>query len=296
LDELGAWDYAKDHADDKIDASKVGLFGFSMGAFTTGNAFGMEGDVPAAWIDGAPITPRAGFEVGFKKEVGHAAKYITDEVWADVEKAAKKEGVDLNRNLPEKALPTGPDTKRPVFVTANKKDGTVDYSSSEALVKVLKKYPKKYDLKEFWSLDGECVEGQAHCLDHLTHTDEYSAKLCKFWSGVFGTDPTCKAEAADQKKPDEPKAEEKKKADEPKAEETKKADEPKAAGALFEQRGSVLEAASSSSNFIVAAAFAASAAGLFALGRRMRSAREVASRELLDGSDAEMDLMQGSPE
>lgn len=183
--------------------SKVGILGFSMGGFTTANAFGLEGKVPAAWIDGAPFTPKSGFEIGFTKammELSKGAlskewikKHVTDHVWADVEKEAAKQMCDLNEHLPEKEMPNGPDKKRPVFVTANKQDETVPYSSSVSLTELLKKYPKKYDLKEFWSLDGACVKGghefnSAHCVDFLTHTKDYNDKLCAFWHGVFGLD------------------------------------------------------------------------------------------------------------
>merc|ERR1712226_115229 len=168
-----------------------------MGAFTTANAFGIEGKVPGAWIDGAPITPKAGFEVGFKKNLPHESlgKLMTDSVWKDVEDEAKKKGVDVNEHLPEKELPNGPDTKRPVFVTANRNDQTVAFSSSEALVALLKKHPKKYDLKEFWQHDGKCDSDSHdctnHCIDHLINPSEYADKLCTFWSDVFKSDPTC---------------------------------------------------------------------------------------------------------
>jgi len=190
-DLLGAWDYTKDHAADPIDASKVGILGFSMGGFTTNNAFGLEPKIPAVWIDGAPISPRAGFEVGFKGALGPADflhGHIINEVWEAVEEAAMKKGVDLEEHLPEKEFPNGPDTKRKVFVTANKQDGTVHYSSSQALVALLKKYPKKYDLVEFWSLDGDC-NGETHCIDFLAHTETYSKKLGTFWAGVFSAAP-----------------------------------------------------------------------------------------------------------
>lgn len=242
LDLLGAWDYLKDHAAEPIDASKVGLLGFSMGGFTTNNAFGLEPKVPAAWIDGAPITPRAGFEVGFKGALGKADfvhGHIINEVWEDVEKAALKKGVDLNEHLPEKQLPNGPDTKRKVFVTANKQDNTVPYSSGEALVKLLKKYPKKYDLVEFWTLDGKC-NGETHCIDFLSHTEEYSEKLGKFWAGVFGDAP-----AADR---------------------------------LYEAKAGLIQGTAQSSSMLVGASVFAAAFGLIVLARRARSSSD--EREL----------------
>lgn len=194
LDTLGAWDFAKDHADDNpIDKSKVGIIGLSMGAFTTLNAFGIAGEVPAVWVDGPPMTPRAGFSHGlylFLKndvpvDVSFLHKHVMDEVWEDIEDAAKKKGVDLNGHLPAKELAKGPDTKRPIFVTANKGDDTVKYENSVELTnEILKKYPKKYELAEFWSLDASCGDS-THCVDFLTTTEDYVKRLDSFWSMVF---------------------------------------------------------------------------------------------------------------
>jgi len=70
-DLLGAWDYAKADSDGVMGGSlpseKVGIMGISMGAFTTANAFGIDGDVPAVWIDGPPRSPKVGFIMGAEK-------------------------------------------------------------------------------------------------------------------------------------------------------------------------------------------------------------------------------------
>jgi hypothetical protein len=168
-----------------------------MGGFTANNAFGMEGSIPAAWIDNGPFTPREGFEVGFTDELIKIAKdseflgsllagTFNDHVWEDIENRAKELGVNLNEHLPELELPKGPKTKRKIFVTANKNDNTVPYSSSEKLVALIKKLPDQYTLEEFWTLDDKC-NGETHCIDMFTNSESYEAKLCKFWSDVFGT-------------------------------------------------------------------------------------------------------------
>jgi len=290
LDLLGAWDFAKEHADGPIDASKVGLLGFSMGGFITGNAFGLDGDVPAAWIDGAPITPKAGFAQGVASKIADeinkkndkiggligkatgdkVAHLLKDEVWDDIYEEAAKQGVYLEAHLPEKMLPGGPDSGRPVFVTANKKDRTVPYSSSEKLVSVIKKYPKKYDLVEFWSHDEACGEdGETHCVDHLMKEQAYSAKLCTFWSGVFGTDPKCAHGDA--------------------VEGTIKVE---AAKKLYEpHRPLDFNVTALASNVIMAAVVAVTAVGLFAASRRLRthfSSSEV--REFLTEDGEELEL------
>lgn len=196
LDLLGAWDYlVKDAEPGPIDASKVGIMGASMGAFTTLNSFGLEGDVPAAWVDAPPWTPMAGFSRGLylhlknkmPADVSWLHSHIIEDVWKQVVEDAKKKGVDLNAHLPEKELPKGPDTKRPIFVTANKDDAAVSYENSQKLVDFLKKYKDKYELEKFWLVEGETsCDGETHCTDMVLHDDEYEKYIKQFWGGVFG--------------------------------------------------------------------------------------------------------------
>jgi dienelactone hydrolase len=193
-DLLGAWDYAQKAGGNKLDASKVGVLGFSMGGFITQNAFGLESKIPAVWVDGAPWTPFEGFKKGLETELnGMGIGFLlnlplADAVWSNVRSAAEAKGVDLHAHLPEKVLLEGSDTARPIFVTANKNDATVPYSSSESLVALLKKNTKKYDLEEFWSHEAGCKKPsgvQSHCIDHVREPSAYKAKLCKFWTKAF---------------------------------------------------------------------------------------------------------------
>lgn len=189
-DLLGAWDYAKT-INWPLPASKVGILGISLGGFTTLNALGLESQIPAVWIDSAPYTPRGGFELGFIKGVkdaglpGFMAGLFANSAWAAVEKTALAHGIDVNENLPEQVLPQGPDTQRKVFVTANKQDKTVAFSNAENIEHLLKTYPAKYDLVNFWVLDGDCV-GETHATDMMMHSDEYGSKLKSFWDCAFG--------------------------------------------------------------------------------------------------------------
>jgi len=188
-DLLGAWDYLRKEADGAgaIDSSKVGILGFSMGGFTANNAFGLEPKIPGVWLDGAPFTPRDGFDIGFKKALGNKAFIhgaVSDDVWEHIVEEALKSKVDLSEHLPQDELPRGPKEKRKVFVTANKQDSTVPYSSGESLVKLLKTLPEQYDLIEFWSLDNKC-DAEDHCIDFMTHTEDYEDKLTRFWAHVF---------------------------------------------------------------------------------------------------------------
>merc|ERR1712187_960185 len=101
-----------------------------------------------------------------------------------VEEEAMTIGADLNSHIPEEQLLKGADTKRPVYVTANKEDSTVPFSSTKKYVELFKKNGDKYDLKGFWEQDKTCG-GDGHCFGHLIYTDEYENKLKKFWGDVF---------------------------------------------------------------------------------------------------------------
>jgi len=192
-DTLGAWDYAVNDPDSvfggPIDAKFVGVLGFSMGAFTTVSLFGLEARVPAVWVDAPPFDPKAGFAMGFAsgladKRAGLLAPILINPVWANIKEAAKAKGVDLDENTPAKTLPKGPDTKRPIFWVGNKDDTVVAYEDGAKLRAVLDKYPKKYEYHG-WHLKGKC-NGKDHCEDHIRIPDEYEAKMCTFWAGVFG--------------------------------------------------------------------------------------------------------------
>jgi len=192
-DTLGAWDYAVNDPDNvfggPIDDKFVGVTGFSMGAFTTGSLFGLEGRVPAVWVDAPPFTPKTGFGIGLKTTlagmgVGFLADILLDPVYSNMVAAAKAKGVDITENYPADTLPKGPDNKRQIFWVGNKDDVTVSYSDGPKLLAVLDKYPKKYKVTD-WHLEGNC-NGQTHCEDHIRIPDEYEAKMCTFWTGVFG--------------------------------------------------------------------------------------------------------------
>eukprot|EP00440_Ansanella_granifera_P074606 gb/GFBE01080965.1/.p1 GENE.gb/GFBE01080965.1/~~gb/GFBE01080965.1/.p1 ORF type:complete len:443 (+),score=110.43 gb/GFBE01080965.1/:1-1329(+) len=193
MDLLGAWDYAVNDADGKlggkVDAAQVGLLGFSKGGFITNNAFGLEGRVPAAWVDAPPFTPQIVFAHGLKKTlsgmgIGFMTNIILPQVWSNVMSAAAESGVDLEKHLPEDSLALGPDTQRPIYTVHNKLDNTVPFSEGEKLLEFLKTMPEKYSVVGSYVTDELCVD-MDHCTDQLLHFEEYKARLCKFWSAVF---------------------------------------------------------------------------------------------------------------
>lgn len=192
LDLLGAWDYARNDPDHElggaIDKSKVGLFGFSMGAFTTSTAFGLETQVPAAWADGGPFSPRTVTFAAVKMmakpfHMDGAIGFVEDHVWSKVQAEMDHGGVDIAKTNPKKTLQLGSDTHRPYFIVHNIKDATSPYSEHELLMEHLGGLKRKYNY-ENWTTNGECHD-TSHCADHVSDFDTYLQKACTFWYPVF---------------------------------------------------------------------------------------------------------------
>eukprot|EP00927_Polykrikos_kofoidii_P058533 TRINITY_DN5309_c0_g1_i5.p1 TRINITY_DN5309_c0_g1~~TRINITY_DN5309_c0_g1_i5.p1 ORF type:complete len:433 (+),score=69.12 TRINITY_DN5309_c0_g1_i5:73-1371(+) len=200
-DLLGAWDFAVNDAEGliggPINREKVGILGFSMGAFTTVNAFGIESAVPAVWVDSPPFTPKGGFYGGFKYQLSQmlpfggsaVASWYVDRVWGKIIEFGLSKGIDIDLHLPEKELPTAPGTNRPIAWSHNKEDTTVLFSNGEKLEKLLESLPEKYALtKLIWEKACTTAKGSnlmSHCDDHLLSQTKYKAALCSFWQGVF---------------------------------------------------------------------------------------------------------------
>jgi len=197
-DLLGAWDYMVMDPEKKmggeVPPSKVGLMGFSKGAFIVLNALGLEAFVPAAWVDSPPYTPEIVFAHGGKKKmeemgIGFLAPVLLGPAWQGTEKEALSHGIDMNDNLPQEVLPEGPDEKRPLYWVGNKNDDTVPIGEGQLLKELVGKYPQKYDFTS-WQTDGDCHQS-SHCMDHLLYFDKYTKNLCKFWSAAFGQNASC---------------------------------------------------------------------------------------------------------
>jgi hypothetical protein len=194
-DLLGAWDFARNDPDGILGGAlgpdKVGIAGFSKGGFMTANVFGMEGRIPAVWLDGPPATPKSVFINGLKHGlegmgIGFLFPFVADQVWANMKADATAKGFDIDKNTPAKNLPKGPDTQRPLFLVYNTDDTTVPYTEGKQVLEVLHSSPEKYKVKGVLETSGIC-NVESHCIDHLRMPKEYGRLLCKFWSGVFGT-------------------------------------------------------------------------------------------------------------
>lgn len=193
FDLLGAWDYAVADPGGLLggprDAGQVGLMGFSMGAFVTAIAFGLDGRTPAAWVDSGPWTTRAAFAQNFRTEaegmgIGFLTGLLLPRAWEGVKRAALERGVDYDWQLPEQALALGPDTRRLIHTLANEDDAVVPFSEHVRLVNFLAKYPEKYTVGD-WVTAGLC-HGSAHHREIFRKHEEYKYRLCNFWTEAFG--------------------------------------------------------------------------------------------------------------
>lgn len=188
FDVLGAWDYARTDPDGQLGgnlhAGKVGIMGFSLGAYVTAIAFGLEKEVPAAWLDSSPFRPKSTFMERESMGLGPLAGPILNQAWSNLQSRAEDRGVYFNQHLPEEVLPTGPDTARHVGWVHNKEDGFVSYEDGEGLLRLLESLPQKYQLTKF-ATDGDC-NGEAHAIDNLRLFNEYAARLCSFWTEALG--------------------------------------------------------------------------------------------------------------
>lgn len=192
-DLLGAWDYLRKDPDGilggELPSTTVGMMGFSLGAFTALNAFGMSDDIPAVWVDSPPYAPKQVFEASVKTRlngygVGFTSSLFVSSLWGNCVRAAQTRGVNPEANLPEKVLPRGPDTARPVYMVGNFDDNIVPIGAFDMLLDLFKKFPEKYHVRKAWKSKGSC-KGLTHCVDHLQFFDTYSSELCAFWKESF---------------------------------------------------------------------------------------------------------------
>lgn len=188
-DVLGAWDYLVKDPDDKLggprSASKIGVMGFSMGGFIAATAFGLEHEAAALWLDGPVSEP---------KEILHTATamlgllapvfnlFVVPPAWKLAELMA---GVDMTHHSPEKCLPSGPKTKRPVMLVQSQDDSDVPKFMADFYVNMFNANEDRYDLSTMFELGGTCLSGgrkETHNMLQWLHPSKYRLKLCEFWS------------------------------------------------------------------------------------------------------------------
>lgn len=160
-DLLGAWDYARADPDGllggELPPGQVGLMGFSMGGFTAVNAFGVEPLVPAVWADSAVFNVKQILFYQLSLFFGSLGLMFLESSWAFAKCRAYRWGVQLDFHEPAKLLPSGPDTKRKVYVVQNLIDVTVPESHARSLMHLVSEYPDKYTLSGSWFTAGPPV-------------------------------------------------------------------------------------------------------------------------------------------
>mmetsp|Transcript_124433 Transcript_124433/g.352245 ORF Transcript_124433/g.352245 Transcript_124433/m.352245 type:complete len:333 (+) Transcript_124433:3-1001(+) len=195
-DLLGAWDYLRKDPDNlaggALGAASVGLMGLSMGGFTTLNAFGMEAEVPAAWADAPPFSPRSIVEALLEADLGGLMFLVRDRVYDSMLDHARSNGVDLERNLPERHLPMGPAMRRPLMLTTSPHDKVVPASEMARVLELLEKHPDKYRVESFYTeklcpiTEDNLHYDYAHCVAVAVEPEVYLPKMCSFWKTAFG--------------------------------------------------------------------------------------------------------------
>lgn len=212
-DLLGAWDYLKENPDNhlqggKAPSSKVGIMGFSMGAFITINAFTLEPEVPAAWADSPPASAASVFFFGAEKNPAAPIFKIPGVSSLSWFWMTNKAGVDISVREPLKDIPENLDkiTKaRPIKLVINLPDNTVPSSDVKAIEGLLKKYPDAYDTNHFVT-NGVCNK-ETHLVSMLLDPAKYRKDLCDFWTAALdapktmcGLDKLAKFEVAKERR------------------------------------------------------------------------------------------------
>lgn len=184
FDMLGAWDYAVNDPSGElggpVDASRVGIQGYSMGGFITQAAFGEEGRIPAAWTDGAVFD--LGLEGGnqLKPYLGPLSPTLGR--WSETWMTYFAE-VAVTEFQPKATLPKGPATQRPVAVAASTLDTFVPLEQTDLLRDFLSSMPTQYKVTNV--RQATTCNDNAHCSYEMAATNEYRGHLCSFWTGVF---------------------------------------------------------------------------------------------------------------
>jgi len=188
-DLLGAWDYLKENPDNhlqggKLPSSKVGIMGFSMGAFITLNAFTLEKDVPAAWADSPPARSQSVFFFGAEKNPAapiFKIPGVSPLIWFWMK---NKAGVDISAREPLKDIPTASSPARPVQLVSNLNDNTVPGTDVKSIATLMKEHPGKYDMSEPIYTNAVCNK-ETHLVSILLEPAKYRRRLCDFWTAAL---------------------------------------------------------------------------------------------------------------
>lgn len=198
FDLLGAWDYAVNDPDGLLGGAlppdQVGIMGFSKGAWTASIAFGLDENIPAAWLDSGPFTGLGGILRNYIEDYAIPEK---DNPFRDYTNSMLVWWMDYLSNTtngmyyPTKTLNNRTRLKcrkepRPVMVAHDQEDSFVDVENGQKAAMFFSGLPQCYALSTFMPY-GKCA-GDAHHVHIWTATDETRRQLCKFWTNAFKKD------------------------------------------------------------------------------------------------------------
>jgi len=206
-DLLGAWDYLKENKDNhlqggKLPSSKVGIMGFSMGAFIALNAFTLEKEVPAVWADSPPAESQSVFFFGAEKNPAAPVFKIpgvSPLIWFWMK---NKAGVDISAREPLKDIPTAVQFTNPsgelvssraraVQLVSNLNDNTVPGTDVKKIAALIKKdKAKNYDLLFPPIYTNAVCNKETHLVSMLLEPVKYRQRLCSFWTTVLDAPTT----------------------------------------------------------------------------------------------------------
>merc|ERR1719410_992657 len=138
--------------------------------------------------------PKDGFVPAFMARLGGVAPLFSNQVWHNIRRAAHKKGVDLEKHTPEKVFAQAPDTKRPIWIEANKQDTTVLPANHEKYKALFGKYPEKFTVTGH-VVDLTCNGGN-HAVTAIAEPIAYLRRMCQFWFPIFGLESAPCAKAA----------------------------------------------------------------------------------------------------
>jgi len=192
LDLLGAWDYAVKDPDGilggALDASKVGIAGFSKGAYGAAIAFGLEKRIPGAWIDSAPWSGLSGMvDATIRPYAGMITPAISGIVMASA-KHFSGGRVDYYNPLQLLVNCTGP--ARGVAISQGLFDSVVPLQEGEKAIATFGGLPSCYDLTAY--TPPEYCNKATHHQEMWEFPDDTRGVMCDFWSKTFGqSNKTC---------------------------------------------------------------------------------------------------------
>mmetsp|Transcript_47525 Transcript_47525/g.133777 ORF Transcript_47525/g.133777 Transcript_47525/m.133777 type:complete len:464 (+) Transcript_47525:96-1487(+) len=186
MDLLGAWDYAVKDPDGIMGGAstpaKVGIAGFSKGALGAALAFGMDRQVPGAWLDSAPFS---GLDFMIHSVIQQYAGFLTPPIAGTVNFWAKTLGGGLVDYYDAwKVLENCSGPARHVAVSQGWFDDNVPVYEGDKAMELFNGLPHCYKAIEY--TPPEYCNGQKHHQEMWEFPDDTREVMCNFWTETFG--------------------------------------------------------------------------------------------------------------